>query len=102
MITIVPAIDILEGKCVRLTRGDYASSVVYGDPLDMALRFEDHGMTRLHMVDLDGAREQRVVNYRVVEKVAGKTGLIVDAGGGIRSHEDVRILFESGVRMITG
>lgn len=101
MITIVPAIDIMEGKCVRLSRGDFSTRKTYGDPLDMARQFEDHGMTRLHMVDLDGAREQRVVNYRVVEKVASKTGLLIDAGGGIRTDEDVRILFSSGVRMIT-
>lgn len=102
MITIVPAIDIMEGKCVRLSRGDFSTSKTYGDPLDMARQFEDHGMTRLHMVDLDGAREQRVINYRVMEQVAGKTGLVIDAGGGIRTDEDVRILFSSGVRMITG
>jgi phosphoribosylformimino-5-aminoimidazole carboxamide ribotide isomerase len=102
MITIVPAIDILGGKCVRLSRGDFSSSKTYGDPLEMARAFEDHGVTRLHMVDLDGAREQRVINYRVVEQVAGRTDLVIDAGGGIRSDEDVRILFESGVRMITG
>jgi len=102
MMTIVPAIDIMEGKCVRLSRGDFSSSKPYGDPLDMAMQFEDHGMTRLHMVDLDGAREQRVVNYRIIEQVALKTGLVIDAGGGIRTSEDVRILFDSGVSMITG
>jgi phosphoribosylformimino-5-aminoimidazole carboxamide ribotide isomerase len=82
MITIVPAIDILEGKCVRLTRGDFSSSKTYGDPFDMARQYEDLGITRLHLVDLDGAREQRVINYPIVEKVAGNTGLIIDAGGG--------------------
>ncbi|MGW8315751.1 MAG: 1-(5-phosphoribosyl)-5-[(5-phosphoribosylamino)methylideneamino]imidazole-4-carboxamide isomerase [Bacteroidales bacterium] len=102
MITPVPAIDILGGKCVRLSRGDFSSSKIYGDPLEMAMQFEDHGITRLHMVDLDGAREQHVINHRVVEKVAGRTGLRIDAGGGIRTDEDVRILFESGVHMITG
>lgn len=102
MITIVPAIDILEGKCVRLTKGDFSSSKAYGDPFDMARQYEDLGIKRLHLVDLDGAREQRVINYPIVEKVAGKTSLIIDAGGGIRTNEDIRILFESGVHMITG
>jgi phosphoribosylformimino-5-aminoimidazole carboxamide ribotide isomerase len=101
MIEIIPAIDIIEGKCVRLTKGDYSRMKAYGDPLEMARLFEDHGMARLHLVDLDGAREQRVVNYRVVEKIASGTGLKIDAGGGIRTDEDVRILFESGVAMVT-
>lgn len=102
MIEIIPAIDIIEGKCVRLTRGDFQKKKEYGDPLDIAMQFEDHGMNRLHLVDLDGAREQRVVNYRVVEKITSGTGLLIDAGGGIRTDEDVRILFESGVAMVTG
>jgi phosphoribosylformimino-5-aminoimidazole carboxamide ribotide isomerase len=102
MIEIIPAIDIIEGKCVRLTQGDFSRSKVYGDPLEMALMFEDHGMTRLHLVDLDGARAQQVVNYRLVEKIATRTALEIDAGGGIRSDQDVRILFESGARMVTG
>jgi len=101
MIEIIPAIDIIDGKCVRLTKGDYSRMKKYGDPLEMALMFEDHGMKRLHLVDLDGAREQRVVNYRVVEKIAARTALEIDAGGGIRTDDDVRILFESGVAMVT-
>lgn len=101
MIEIIPAIDIIEGKCVRLTRGDYSRMKAYGDPLEMARMFEDHGMTRLHLVDLDGAREQRVVNHGTVEKIASGTTLEIDAGGGIRTEEDVRILFESGVAMVT-
>jgi phosphoribosylformimino-5-aminoimidazole carboxamide ribotide isomerase len=101
MIEIIPAIDIIGGKCVRLTKGDYSQMKAYGDPLEMARMFEDHGMARLHLVDLDGAREQRVVNYRVVEQIASRTGLEIDAGGGIRTDEDVRILFESGVAMVT-
>ncbi len=102
MIEIVPAIDIIEGKCVRLTKGDYRQKKEYGDPLDMALEFENHGIRRLHLVDLDGAREKRVVNHRILENIASRTSLVIDAGGGLRSHEDVRIVFESGARMVTG
>ena len=102
MIEIIPAIDIIGGKCVRLTKGDYSRKKEYGDPLEMARQFEDHGIQRLHLVDLDGAREKRVVNFRILEKIATHTSLIIDAGGGLRSHEDVRIVFESGARMVTG
>lgn len=102
MIEIIPAIDIIQGKCVRLTRGDFSQKKEYGDPLEMARMLEDHGMKRLHLVDLDGARERRVVNYRILEKIALETALVIDAGGGLRSDEDVRIVFESGARMITG
>jgi phosphoribosylformimino-5-aminoimidazole carboxamide ribotide isomerase len=102
MIDIIPAIDIINGKCVRLTKGDYSKMSQYGDPLDMALRFQDHGIRRLHLVDLDGAREGGVVNYRILEKIASGTSLIIDAGGGIKSDEDLRIVFESGARMATG
>ena len=102
MIEIVPAIDIIGGKCVRLTQGDYSKSKEYGDPLDMAFLFEDHGLRRLHLVDLDGAREKRVVNYRILEQIASKTSLVIDAGGGLRSDEDLRIIFESGAAMVTG
>ncbi len=102
MIEIIPAIDIIEGKCVRLTRGDYGQKKEYGDPFEMARQFEDHGIERLHLVDLDGAREKRVVNYRILEKIASHTSLVIDAGGGLRSDEDVRIVFESGARMVTG
>jgi phosphoribosylformimino-5-aminoimidazole carboxamide ribotide isomerase len=102
MTEIIPAIDIIEGKCVRLSQGDFSRKKEYGDPLDMALQFEDHGVRRLHLVDLDGARQKRVVNYSVLEKIAARTGLVIDAGGGIRSDEDVRILFESGAAMVTG
>jgi len=102
MIEIIPAIDIIEGKCVRLTQGDYDRKREYGDPLDMALKFEDHGISRLHLVDLDGAREKRLVNYRIIENIASRTGLIIDAGGGFRTLEDVRIAFESGAHMVTG
>lgn len=102
MIQIIPAIDLIEGKCVRLTQGDFDQRSEYGDPLEMALQFEDHGIKRLHLVDLDGAREQRVVNHRVVEQIASRTRLVIDAGGGLRSDEDLRIIFESGAHMVTG
>ena len=102
MIEIIPAIDVIGGKCVRLTQGDYRRKSEYGDPLDMAMKFEDHGLKRLHLVDLDGAVEKRVVNHRVLERIASRTGLVIDAGGGLRSDEDVRIVFESGASMVTG
>ena len=102
MIELIPAIDIIEGKCVRLTQGDYAQKKEYGDPFEMAQQFEDHGIKRLHLVDLDGAREQRVVNHRILEQIASRTSLVMDVGGGLRSNEDLRIVFESGASMITG
>jgi phosphoribosylformimino-5-aminoimidazole carboxamide ribotide isomerase len=102
MIDIIPAIDIINGKCVRLTKGDYCQKTEYGDPLDMAVRFQDHGIKRLHLVDLDGAREGRVINYKVLEQIATKTLLTIDAGGGIKSDDDLRIVFESGAQMATG
>ena len=102
MIEIIPAIDVIEGKCVRLSQGDYGKRREYGDPLDMAKKFEDHGIGRLHLVDLDGAREKRLVNYRILEQIATRTSLVIDAGGGLRTMEDVKIAFESGARMVTG
>jgi phosphoribosylformimino-5-aminoimidazole carboxamide ribotide isomerase len=102
MIEIIPAIDIIGGQCVRLTKGDYGRKKEYGDPMDMARQFEDHGIQRLHLVDLDGAREKRVVNFRILERIASRTSLVIDAGGGLRSHEDVKIVFEAGARMVTG
>src|SRR6056297_765199 len=102
MIDIIPAIDIINGKCVRLTKGDYAKKTEYGDPMDMAMRFENHGIKRLHLVDLDGAREGKVINYNVLEKIATKTSLTIDAGGGIKGDNDLRIIFESGAEMATG
>jgi len=102
MITIIPAIDIIEGKCVRLSRGDYTTQKVYNqDPLEVAKQFEVSGITRLHLVDLDGAREQRVINWKVLETLASRTELQIDFGGGIRSDEDVRISFECGAKQIT-
>ncbi|MDR1698982.1 MAG: 1-(5-phosphoribosyl)-5-[(5-phosphoribosylamino)methylideneamino]imidazole-4-carboxamide isomerase [Prevotellaceae bacterium] len=103
MIEIIPAIDIIEGKCVRLSQGDYAQKTVYNDsPLEVAKSFEEIGVKRLHLVDLDGAKAQHIVNYRVLEEIAGKTSLIVDFGGGLKTDKDLKIAFESGAAMITG
>lgn len=99
MIEIIPAIDVIEGKCVRLTRGDFEKKKVYDrDPLDIARRYEDAALKRLHLVDLDGARQGKIVNYRVLEKLAAKTALAIDFGGGINSDDDLRIAFECGAR----
>lgn len=103
MIELIPAIDIIEGKCVRLTQGDYATKKVYGeDPLEVAKMFEDHGMRRLHVVDLDGARRGRIVNHRTLHKLAVGTNLTIDFGGGLKSNEDLDIAFDCGARMVTG
>ncbi|NRB46373.1 MAG: 1-(5-phosphoribosyl)-5-[(5-phosphoribosylamino)methylideneamino]imidazole-4-carboxamide isomerase [Saprospiraceae bacterium] len=100
---IIPAIDIIDGKCVRLTQGDYAQKKVYNeDPLEVAKQYEDIGLNRLHLVDLDGAKAKRIINYRVLENIASKTNLTIDFGGGLKSDEDVRIAFESGAAQITG
>ena len=94
---IIPAIDIIEGKCVRLTHGDYSQKKIYNEqPLEVARQFEDAGLKRLHLVDLDGAKEGRVKNWNVLETIAGKTGLIIDFGGGIGTDKDVDIVFQSG------
>lgn len=102
MIEIIPAIDIIGGKCVRLTQGDYARHAVYGNPLDMAKRFEDAGCQRLHLVDLDGAKSKHVINHKTLEEIATHTRLVIDFGGGIKSEEDLHIAFESGAEMVTG
>jgi phosphoribosylformimino-5-aminoimidazole carboxamide ribotide isomerase len=103
MIDIIPAIDIIGGKCVRLTKGDYEQQKIYAEnPLDAAKMFEDAGCRRLHLVDLDGAKSNHIVNYRVLENIASNTNLIIDFGGGIKSDEDIKIAFESGASMITG
>jgi phosphoribosylformimino-5-aminoimidazole carboxamide ribotide isomerase len=100
MITIIPAIDILEGKCVRLEQGDYRLKKVYEeDPLDAARRFEDQGIKRLHVVDLDGAKATHVINYNTLERITSKTGLIVDFGGGIKTDSDLHVVFECGAAM---
>jgi len=97
MITIIPAIDILDGKCVRLEQGDYLNKKIYNeDPLDAARRFEEQGVKRLHVVDLDGARDSHVVNYTALERIALKTSLVVDFGGGIKSDSDLKLVFDCG------
>ncbi|MCU4175769.1 1-(5-phosphoribosyl)-5-[(5-phosphoribosylamino)methylideneamino]imidazole-4-carboxamide isomerase [Carboxylicivirga sp. N1Y90] len=102
-IDIIPAIDIIEGKCVRLSQGDYASKKIYNeDPLEVAREFEDHGITRLHVVDLDGAKAGHIINYKTLETIAGKTNMVVDFGGGLKTSDDLRIAFESGAQMVTG
>lgn len=103
MIEIIPAIDIIDGKCVRLSQGDYNQKTVYNeDPLEVAGWFEDCGIRRLHLVDLDGAKAGRIINYRVLEKIAVGTSLVIDFGGGLKSNDDLRIAFENGASMITG
>ncbi len=99
---IIPAIDIIGGKCVRLSKGDYATQKIYSEnPLDMAKQFEDFGVKYLHVVDLDGAKAKQIINYKTLELLATKTNLIVDFGGGIKSEEDVNIAFNSGAKQIT-
>ena len=99
---IIPAIDLIDGKCVRLTKGDYSTKKEYSsDPLDMARRFADAGLSYLHLVDLDGARTGAVVNHKTLEKIASKTPLEIDFGGGIKSDESIRIAFESGAKKVT-
>lgn len=99
---IIPAIDIMEGKCVRLSKGEYSTRKTYNeDPLEVAKQFEGAGLTRLHLVDLDGAKAGKIINYRVLEKIAKHTQLAIDAGGGIKTDEDLRIVFECGAAMIT-
>ncbi|HTS45171.1 MAG TPA: 1-(5-phosphoribosyl)-5-[(5-phosphoribosylamino)methylideneamino]imidazole-4-carboxamide isomerase [Puia sp.] len=99
---IIPAIDIIEGRCVRLTQGDYAQKKVYNeDPLEVAKRFEDAGLVRLHLVDLDGARAGAVRNWKVLEKIASRTALRIDFGGGIKTEKDIDIVFDSGAVLAT-
>ena len=99
---IIPAIDIIEGKCVRLTQGDYGTQKIYNeDPLEVAKQFEDAGLKRLHLVDLDGARLKTVVNWKVLETIATKTNLSIDFGGGLQTAKDVQILFDSGAWLAT-
>lgn len=103
MIELIPAIDIIDGKCVRLSQGDYASKKVYNEnPVEVAREFEEHGIRRLHVVDLDGAASNHVVNYRTLERIASRTSLIIDFGGGVKSDEDLVIAFENGAQMVTG
>jgi len=98
----IPAIDIIDGKCVRLTKGDYSQKKVYNEyPLEVALQFEAEGIKRLHLVDLDGAKAGAVKNWKVLEQIAGRTGLVIDFGGGIKTVEDVHIVFDSGAALAT-
>lgn len=98
---IIPAIDIIDGKCVRLTQGDYAQKKVYGeDPLEIAKRFEDAGLTYLHLVDLDGAKAGKVTNWKVTETIGRHTNLSVDFGGGIKTDDEISRLFDSGMRQV--
>ncbi|PHQ56450.1 MAG: 1-(5-phosphoribosyl)-5-[(5-phosphoribosylamino)methylideneamino]imidazole-4-carboxamide isomerase [Lutibacter sp.] len=100
---IIPAIDIIEGKCVRLSKGDYSTKKIYNEnPLEIAKMFQDYGVEHLHLVDLDGAKASHIVNYKVLETIASKTNLAIDFGGGLKSEEDLKIAFESGANQITG
>jgi len=103
VIEIIPAIDLIDGKCVRLSQGDYEQKIVYNEnPVEVARMFADAGIRRLHLVDLDGAKAHHIVNHRVLERITSSTGLIVDFGGGLKSDDDLRIAFECGASMITG
>ena len=100
---IIPAIDIIEGKCVRLSKGDYDTKIIYNEnPLEVAKSFEVHGIEYLHLVDLDGAKSSKIVNYKILEQIASQTSLKIDFGGGLKSDDDLRIAFESGANQITG
>ena len=100
-IELIPAIDIIGGQCVRLTKGDYDQKTVYGEQLDMALEFERIGFQRLHMVDLDGAKSKHIVNGAVLRRVTTETQLVVDFGGGIKTDEDIEKAFAAGAAMVT-
>lgn len=100
---IIPAIDIIDGKCVRLTKGDYDTKKIYNEnPLEVAKMFEASGIEYLHLVDLDGAKANHIVNYKILEQITKKTKLKVDFGGGLKSNEDLHIAFNSGAKQITG
>lgn len=102
MIRIIPAIDIIGGKCVRLSQGDYTMKKVYhDDPLEVARMFEDHGIGYLHLVDLDGAKAKHVVNHKVLSRIASETKLTIDFGGGIKSDDDLRLVFDAGATQVT-
>ena len=99
---IIPAIDIIEGKCVRLTQGDYAQKTIYNEnPLEVALQFQDAGLERLHLVDLDGAKSGSVKNWKVLEQLTSKTKMVIDFGGGIKKEEDLQSVFDSGAAYAT-
>ncbi len=100
---IIPAIDIIDGKCVRLSKGDYNTKKIYNEnPLEVAKEFEAHGIKSLHLVDLDGAKSSHIVNYKILEQIASNTDLKVDFGGGLKSNKDLEIAFECGAHQITG
>jgi phosphoribosylformimino-5-aminoimidazole carboxamide ribotide isomerase len=103
MIQIIPAIDLIDGKCVRLTQGDYSQKKTYNEnPLEVAKSFEDAGIIRLHLVDLDGAKQKRIINHKVLELIATRTNLHIDFGGGVQSDEMIEIAFNSGAKQVTG
>ena len=103
MIELIPAIDIIDGKCVRLSQGDYDRVKEYSaSPADVAREMQDHGITRLHVVDLDGAKSKHVVNWRTLEQIANATNLVIDFGGGVKTDNDLRIVFDCGAQMVTG
>lgn len=100
---LIPAIDIIDGQCVRLSKGDYSTKKVYNEnPLEIAKQYEAHGIEHLHLVDLDGAKASHIVNHKVLEEIATKTSLKIDFGGGLKTDDDLRIAFESGAGQITG
>ncbi len=100
---IIPAIDIIEGKCVRLSKGDYSTKKIYNEnPLEVAKEFEAHGIQYLHLVDLDGAKSKHIVNHKILEQIATNTSLKIDFGGGLKTNEDLNIAFDSGANQITG
>lgn len=102
MIEIIPAIDIIDGKCVRLTQGDYAQKTIYNEnPLEVAKQFEDIGIKRLHLVDLDGAKQGKIVNLKVLEIISKATGLIIDFGGGIKTDDSIDSVFNAGASIAT-
>ena len=102
MIRIIPAIDIIDGKCVRLTKGDYSQKTIYNEnPVEVAKEFESIGIEHLHLVDLDGAKAKRIINWKVLESISKETSLIVDFGGGVRSDKDLQIALDSGASKIT-
>src|SRR5271169_1354142 len=102
MIRVIPAIDVIDGKCVRLSYGDFSKKVIYDEkPWEVAVRFEDAGIKRLHLVDLDGAKRGKVVNFKVLEKISANTNLVIDFGGGIKTHDDIHVAFCSGASMIS-
>jgi phosphoribosylformimino-5-aminoimidazole carboxamide ribotide isomerase len=102
MINIIPAIDVIDGKCVRLEQGDYEKKKIYNqDPLEVAKMYEAHGLTHLHLVDLDGAKAKHVINYKVLQHIAANTNLNIDYGGGIKSDKDINIVLDSGAGKVT-